>query len=176
MAQALLHNPKIMILDEPTNHLDIDGREALIKALNEYGGSVILITHDLHLIELIADDLWLVKNGTCRPYDGDLEDYKKLLLEHDRPSSPKTPVKSVPASAEKDSRAEKKQLQSRLKKLEKELEQLNKEKEDLENQFQNLMSPSEIVRKQKELAVIAQKLEESESLWLELSEKLESIS
>lgn len=58
----------------------------------------------------------------------------------------------------------------------KELEQLNKEKEDLENQFQNLMSPSEIVRKQKELAVIAQKLEESESLWLELSEKLESIS
>lgn len=56
------------------------------------------------------------------------------------------------------------------------MEQLNKEKEDLENQFQNLMSPSEIVRKQKELAVIAQKLEESESLWLELSEKLESIS
>lgn len=174
---AMTYNaPQLLILDEPTNHLDIDGREALIKALNEYGGSVILITHDLHLIELIADDLWLVKNGTCRPYDGDLEDYKKLLLEHDRPSSPKTPVKSVPASAEKDSRAEKKQLQSRLKKLEKELEQLNKEKEDLENQFQNLMSPSEIVRKQKELAVIAQKLEESESLWLELSEKLESIS
>jgi len=174
---AMTYNaPQLLILDEPTNHLDIDGREALIKALNEYGGSVILITHDLHLIELIADDLWLVKNGTCRPYDGDLEDYKKLLLEHDRPSSPKTSAKPVPASAEKDSRAEKKQLQSRLKKLEKELEQLNKEKEDLENQFQNLMSPSEIVRKQKELAVIAQKLEESESLWLELSEKLESIS
>ena len=69
-----------------------------------------------------------------------------------------------------------KRKESRLKKLEKELEQLNKEKEDIENQFQNLMSPSEIVRKQKELAVIVQKLEESESLWLELSEKLESIS
>lgn len=174
---AMTYNaPQLLILDEPTNHLDIDGREALIKALNEYGGSVILITHDLHLIELIADDLWLVKNGTCRPYDGDLEDYKKLLLERDRPASPKTSAKPVPASAEKDNRAEKKQLQSRLKKLEKELEQLNKEKEDIENQFQNLMSPSEIVRKQKELAVIAQKLEESESLWLELSEKLESIS
>lgn len=174
---AMTYNaPQLLILDEPTNHLDIDGREALIKALNEYGGSVILITHDLHLIELIADDLWLVKNGTCRPYDGDLEDYKKLLLEHDRPAPPKTSAKPVPASAEKDSRAEKKQLQSRLKKLEKELEQLNKEKEDIENQFQNLMSPSEIVRKQKEFAVIAQKLEESESLWLELSEKLESIS
>lgn len=174
---AMTYNaPQLLILDEPTNHLDIDGREALIKALNEYGGSVILITHDLHLIELIADDLWLVKNGTCRPYDGDLEDYKKLLLERDRPAPPKTSAKPVPASAEKDSRAEKKQLQSRLKKLEKELEQLNKEKEDIENQFQNLMSPSEIVKKQKELAVIAQKLEESESLWLELSEKLESIS
>ena len=72
--------PQLLILDEPTNHLDIDGREALIKALNDYRGSVILITHDLHLIELVADDLWLVKNGLCKPYDGDLEDYKNLLL------------------------------------------------------------------------------------------------
>lgn len=119
--------------------------------------------------------MWLVKNGTCRPYDGDLEDYKKLLLEHDRPAPPNF-GKPVPASAERDSRAEKKQLQSRLKKLEKELEQLNKEKEDIENSFKISCLPSEIVRKQKELAVIAQKLEESESLWLELSEKLESIS
>ena len=73
--------PALLILDEPTNHLDIEGREALVDALNAYGGSVILITHDLHLIELIADDLWLVKNHLCKPYQGDLADYKRSLLE-----------------------------------------------------------------------------------------------
>jgi len=168
--------PQLLILDEPTNHLDIEGREALIKALNEYGGSVILITHDLHLIELIADDLWLVKNGTCRPYAGDMEDYKKLLLEQGKSAAPKPAAKQAPFVAENDNRAEKKQLQSRLKKLERDLEQLGREKENLENQFQNLMSPPEIVQKQKELAQVCEKLEENESLWLELSEQLENIS
>ena len=72
--------PGLLILDEPTNHLDIDGRDALIAALNDYRGSVILITHDLHLTGLIADTLWLVKDGTVKPYNGDLEDYRRLLL------------------------------------------------------------------------------------------------
>lgn len=72
--------PELLILDEPTNHLDMEARDALVEALNEYAGSVILITHDLHLIELVADDLWLVDKGGCRPYDGDLDDYKELLL------------------------------------------------------------------------------------------------
>ncbi len=74
------HAPHIMLLDEPTNHLDIDAREALVEALNDYEGAVILVSHDPHLIELTADRLWLVKDGTARAYDGDLEDYRALLL------------------------------------------------------------------------------------------------
>ncbi len=76
--------PHILMLDEPTNHLDIDSREALIQAINEYEGAVILISHDPHLIELTADRLLLVDGGACRAFDGDLEDYRKLLLEKRR--------------------------------------------------------------------------------------------
>ncbi|MEO5374931.1 MAG: ATP-binding cassette domain-containing protein [Alphaproteobacteria bacterium] len=76
--------PHIMILDEPTNHLDIDSREALVAALNAYQGAVVLITHDPHLIELAADRLWLVADGRCHSFDGDLDDYRRLLLERSR--------------------------------------------------------------------------------------------
>jgi len=76
--------PNILLLDEPTNHLDIESREALIRALNEYEGAVILVTHDPHLVELVADRLWLVGNHKVTPFDGDLDDYRKLLLEQRR--------------------------------------------------------------------------------------------
>ncbi len=76
--------PNILLLDEPTNHLDIESREALIRALNEYEGAVILVTHDPHLVELVADRLWLVGDGKVVSYDGDLDDYRKLLLDKRR--------------------------------------------------------------------------------------------
>ena len=78
------HKPHILILDEPTSHLDIDSREALIYALNDYKGAVLLITHDTYLAEATADRLWLVKDGRASPYDGDLSDYKALVLAADR--------------------------------------------------------------------------------------------
>ncbi len=71
--------PNLFILDEPTNHLDIDSRESLIHALNDFPGAVILISHDRHLLEATADRLWLVKDGTVNPYDGDLDDYRQLV-------------------------------------------------------------------------------------------------
>ncbi len=77
---AALDAPHLLILDEPTNHLDIESREALVTALNDYRGAVILITHDAHLIELVADRLWLVRDGRVKPYDDDLAAYRKLLL------------------------------------------------------------------------------------------------
>ena len=76
--------PQVLLLDEPTNHLDVDAREALVQALSAYDGAVVLVTHDPHLIELVADRLWLVKDGTVAPYDGDLQDYRQLLLEQRR--------------------------------------------------------------------------------------------
>ena len=72
--------PQLLVLDEPTNHLDIQSRRALVDALQVYGGAVVLITHDMHLVELVADRLWLVQDGTMRVYDGDLADYRAEIL------------------------------------------------------------------------------------------------
>ncbi|MDX1576148.1 MAG: ABC-F family ATP-binding cassette domain-containing protein, partial [Kiloniellales bacterium] len=76
--------PHLLLLDEPTNHLDVDTRQALVQAINEFPGAVVLVSHDSHLIELIADRLWLVAEGTVTPFDGDLEDYRRQLLEQRR--------------------------------------------------------------------------------------------
>jgi ATP-binding cassette, subfamily F, member 3 len=73
--------PALLVLDEPTNHLDIETREELVRSINEFSGAVVLATHDWHLLELVADRLWLVAEGTVRPFDGDLEDYRRLLLD-----------------------------------------------------------------------------------------------
>jgi ATP-binding cassette subfamily F protein 3 len=81
--------PHLLILDEPTNHLDIDSRRALLDALNEYRGAVILITHDRSLMELVADRLWLAADGTVAPFDGDMDDYARLVL--DRAKGPAAP-------------------------------------------------------------------------------------
>ena len=86
-ALAGFHGPHILILDEPTNHLDVDSREALIHALNDYEGAVILISHDRHLVETSAERLWLVDESTVAPYDGDLDDYRKLVLRKRKPES-----------------------------------------------------------------------------------------
>jgi ATP-binding cassette subfamily F protein 3 len=79
-----LDKPHVLILDEPTSHLDIDSREALIYALNDFPGAVLLITHDVYLAEATADRLWLVNKGRAKRYDGDLQDYKKLVMQADR--------------------------------------------------------------------------------------------
>jgi ATP-binding cassette, subfamily F, member 3 len=74
------HGPHLIILDEPTNHLDVDSREALIRALNDFEGAVILISHDRHLVDATADRLWIVRDGTVKSYDGDMEQYRNELL------------------------------------------------------------------------------------------------
>ena len=79
MGLATFDGPNLFILDEPTNHLDIDSREALMMALNEFPGAVILISHDPHLIEATADRLWLVRDGSVAPYEGDMSDYRRLI-------------------------------------------------------------------------------------------------
>jgi ATP-binding cassette subfamily F protein 3 len=77
---AAFAGPHLLLLDEPTNHLDIDSRAALIEAINDYAGAVVLISHDRHLIEACADRLWLVADRTVTPFDGDLDDYRRLVL------------------------------------------------------------------------------------------------
>lgn len=80
MGLAAFHAPNLLILDEPTNHLDIDSRRALIEALNDYDGAVILISHDRHIIEATADRLWLVNNGTVTTFEGDMDEYRDIVV------------------------------------------------------------------------------------------------
>jgi ATP-binding cassette subfamily F protein 3 len=85
LALATRDAPQLLILDEPTNHLDIDACDALVRALSDFPGAVLLITHDPHLVELVADQLWLVDGGTVAPYDGDMDDYRALLAKKAKP-------------------------------------------------------------------------------------------
>ena len=98
--QVAMAAPHLLILDEPTNHLDIDSRRALLDALNDYSGAVILITHDRSLMELVADRLWLALDGSVKAFDGDMDDYAKLVLERVRQASRGTPKKAEPAVVE----------------------------------------------------------------------------
>ena len=164
--------PALLILDEPTNHLDIEGREALVEALNAYGGSVILITHDLHLIELIADDLWLVKNHLCKPYQGDLEDYKRSLLE-----DKKTAEKPEPKEPKKPNNYfEIKQMNSELKRLEKLLERLNVQRENMESRFAEEQTAEALIALQKDFSSLQKQIADTENLWLEVSTRLEALT
>jgi ATP-binding cassette subfamily F protein 3 len=79
-----MERPHLLILDEPTNHLDIDSRRALTEALNDYSGAVILITHDRSLMEMVADRLWIVADGTVKAFDGDMDDYARFVLDRAR--------------------------------------------------------------------------------------------
>ncbi len=98
--------PHLLILDEPTNHLDIDSRRALLDALNDYKGAVILITHDRSLMELVADRLWLAADGTVKPFDGDMDDYAKFVLDRARQAVKPTQVDREPAKPNRPLREE----------------------------------------------------------------------
>lgn len=175
---AMTYNaPSLLILDEPTNHLDIAGREALITALNDYTGSVILITHDLHLIELIADELWLVKDGFVRPFDGSLDEYKTSLT-GDRKADKKADKKQVPkekviSEKPKLSFVEIKTMKGQITRLEKTLAALNEQRNAIEALFQTPLEPSQIMNAQRELTYIAQDMAAAETEWLTLSDQLE---
>ncbi len=82
---ATYHAPHVLVMDEPTNHLDIDSREALIMAINDYEGAVVLISHDRHIIETCVDRLWIVNNGTVQGFDGDMDEYTDLVLGRAKP-------------------------------------------------------------------------------------------
>ncbi|KZZ30262.1 glycosyl transferase family 1 [Sulfitobacter sp. HI0082] len=176
---ATLHAPHLLILDEPTNHLDIESREALVEALTRYSGAVILVSHDMHLLSLVADRLWLVSNGTVKPYEEDLEAYRKMLLTPEKPVS-KNPSKQ-PKEAPKPKRASRDEvlaLRSEVRKAEARMEKINEMRDKL---AKKLADPAlyedaktgELEVWNKKYAEVMEALERAESLWVGAQEKLE---
>ncbi len=170
--------PHLLILDEPTNHLDIDSREALVSALNAYQGAVILISHDPRLIELTADRLWLVNDGKVNDFDGDMEDYKALLLGKAREARKEASGKDTAPSANKkderraaaDMRAQLAPLRKKAQEAEKLVEKLSAKKAKLEAELADpklYSGPAEaITALKKSLAEVERDLSAAEENWL----------
>ncbi|MHA1107899.1 MAG: ABC-F family ATP-binding cassette domain-containing protein [Alphaproteobacteria bacterium] len=178
---AALDAPHLMILDEPTNHLDIESREALVTALNDYRGAVILITHDAHLIELIADRLWLVSDGRVAPYDGDMAAYRRLLLGQAEPRPRKTKAAPVARPKRQLSRGETKALaplRAVVRTCEERLERITGmlERVDFKLAEPALYNgpPGRIETLQKKRAEILDAQDRAEGLWMTAQEKLET--
>ncbi len=130
--------PNILILDEPTNHLDIASREALIMALNDYQGAVILITHDLHIIELTCDRLWHISNGTCKEFSGSIEDFKTLVITSEKATTTKE-YKKEGKQAYQEQVKLRQEAQNKARKAEKilvEIENLEQKLEQIKNNME----------------------------------------
>ena len=171
-----IEKPNILILDEPTNHLDITSRRALIEALNEYDGAVILVTHDFHILESVCDRLLLVEGGTVKSYDGDLEDYKNYVLHSSRSSADEGSQEGEDNRKEKRKnaaklRAQTAPLRNKIKAIERKLEVLSSQKENLENRLIRGYDSSVSI----ELAFVNKEISDAEKEWEQLSEELESI-
>ncbi|WP_093966954.1 ABC-F family ATP-binding cassette domain-containing protein [Actibacterium lipolyticum] len=171
---ATLDAPHLLILDEPTNHLDIQSREALVEALTAYTGAVILVSHDMHLLSMVADRLWLVKDGQVAPYEDDLESYRKLLLTVDKPVKTAAPVEK-PKRASKD---EVQSLRAEVRKCEARVEKLNEMRDKLAVKLAapEMYEPenlSEAQVWQKKYAEVMNGLDRAEAMWMTAIEKLE---
>jgi ATP-binding cassette subfamily F protein 3 len=185
LAIATLEKPNLLILDEPTNHLDIDAREELLTALNEYEGAVVLISHDRRLIEACADRLLLVAGGRVAPFDGDLEEYKRLVLSTTaRPETAASESKSQSKADQRrdaaDRRLQLKPLKHAMDKWEREVARLHGEIERIDVA---LAAPDLFVKDtakgeslSKERAEAASKLEMAEAHWIEAAERYEAAS
>ncbi|MDF3413879.1 ABC-F family ATP-binding cassette domain-containing protein [Sulfitobacter sp. M57] len=177
---ATLDAPHLLILDEPTNHLDIESREALVEALTQYSGAVILVSHDMHLLSMVADRLWLVSNGTVVPYEDDLESYRKLLLTPTKPISKNTKVKEKPKE-KRASREDILALRSEVRKAEARVTKINEMRDKLAKKLADpaLYESSKIGELEvwnKKYAEVMDALSRAESLWMQAEEKLEKAS
>ena len=173
---ATLPAPHLLILDEPTNHLDIESREALVEALTAYSGAVILVSHDMHLLSMVADRLWLVKDGRVNPYEEDLQAYRKMLLSVDKPAEKEKPAKPKSAKPSRDTILA---LRSEVRKCEERVNKINEMRDKL---AKKLADPAlyedgrtgELETWNKKYAEVMDGLERAEALWMAALEKLET--
>ena len=182
LALATRDAPQLLILDEPTNHLDIDARDALVKALADFQGAVLLITHDPHLVELVADRLWLVADGTVRSFEGDVDDYRALLVERARPTAKASAVTRKDDRRERaETRAALAPLRKKAQAAERQLAVLATERARIEQKLSDpaLYAPgrtAEITVANARLTAIAKEAAAAEEIWLIAEEELEAAS
>ena len=186
LCMIVWQRPNLLLLDEPTNHLDLDTREALGVALNEFEGTVMLVSHDRALLRSVCDEFWLVSREAVAPFDGDLDDYQKFLLDEakrireelrsetrDRKEAAQ-PATSTATPRNRKITQEFKMLKRDLDKVERRMAELEIQKQRLEEQLSQPLSRQEIGELGLELQAVSDSLSESEEKWLSLSEQIEA--
>ena len=173
---ATIDAPHLLILDEPTNHLDMESREGLVEALNAYTGAVVLVSHDMHLLAHVADRLWLVKDGRVAPYDGDLESYRRMLLDEPAPKPEKQK-----STSEKPSRHQVAELRKAVSTAEARVDKLNVIRDRLaaklaEPRMYEPANLKEAEQLQIKFSEVEDGLERAETLWMRALERLEKSS
>jgi ATP-binding cassette subfamily F protein 3 len=170
-----LESPHLIILDEPTNHLDIDSRRALLDALNDYEGAVVLITHDRSLMEMVADTLWLTADGTVRPFDGDMEDYARFVLDRARQAS-RAPAARVVAPPPPPAAAGplRRKMEAAEQTLSRESAALAEIDAALADPAIYVRNPAEAARLAERQAKLSERVDRAEALWLAAAEAYET--
>ncbi len=173
---ATIDAPHLLILDEPTNHLDIESRELLVEALTAYSGAVILVSHDMHLLSLVADRLWLVKGGRVAPYEGDLDEYRQMLLGgEDKPKREAAKPARKPARPTRDAvtamRSEVRKSEARVQKLAEMRDKLARKLAD--PALYESGRVGELETWNRKYAEVMDAVERAETLWMAALEDLE---
>ena len=192
LAMLVWQRPNLLLLDEPTNHLDLDTREALSMALNEFEGTVMLVSHDRALLREVCDEFWLVAGAGVRPFDGDLDDYQRWLLDTAREQAKALREQASNAPAASGNRKEDrkaaallrqqradqaKPLRRELIRIDNRLGVLLSERDTLEAGFANeAVTPAELADSGKRLKLVTDEIESLEHRWLEISEALEVLA
>jgi ATP-binding cassette subfamily F protein 3 len=192
LCMLVWQRPNLLLMDEPTNHLDLATREALSMALNEFEGTVMLVSHDRALLRAVCDEFWLVARGGISPFDGDLDDYQRYLLDEAKrqreavKAAANAPVKSAspaPSSAEQrkaDTQRRQQQtererpVRRKIAELERSMAALEQDKTALEQQMLQPMAPAELADAGRRLKLAAEQLAAQEEEWLTLSAQLET--
>ena len=189
LATIVWQRPNLLLLDEPTNHLDLTTREALSMALNEFEGTVMLVSHDRALLREVCDEFWLVTRGGVAPFDGDLDDYQQWLLEQSREAAraaraPAAPKAEVPAGGRRDRKAgaQSRQRQAdRVKPLRAELQKIDRRLEAAGDERAALLAamaapaadPAQRAELGRKLKALDEEVQALEARWLEIGEALE---
>jgi ATP-binding cassette subfamily F protein 3 len=180
LCMIVWQRPNLLLLDEPTNHLDLATREALAMALNEFEGTVMLVSHDRALLRSVCDEFWMVSRGGVAPFDGDLDDYQRYLLDEAKRQREAVRQASEPVPRVQGKRPAKPArsvapLRSELEAVEARIQVLNGEGASLEGHLVQAVRPSEIAELGRRLKTVNDELKQMEDRWLDLSGQLDAV-